>query len=104
MTQEKQAMHRQGDLLFIKSNKKPVGTPTKSKDILRSSVTGHSHSITNGVIYVNEDINWEHMGNFYLEITEDGCEVVHPEHGSIPLEVGIWEVRRQREVSGYVRD
>lgn len=96
-------MYRQGDLLFIKTNK-TIGTAIKSKDILKSSITGHSHSITNGTIYVNDDINWEHKGNFYLYIPDEGTEIIHPEHKSIFLSAGIYEVRRQREVNGYVQD
>ncbi len=97
-------MHRQGDLLFIKIDKEPKGIIQNSKDILKSSVTGHSHKLTEGVIYVNEDVSWENKGNFYLKIPCGGSKVIHEEHKEIPLEEGIWEVRRQREVNGYVKD
>lgn len=100
----KKEMYRQGDLLFIKVDKEPIGNPIKSKDILNSSVTGHAHSITKGIIYVNEDVTWRNKGNFYLEINEEDTKVIHEEHGDIPLSIGIWEVRRQMEVNGYVRD
>ena len=97
-------MYRQGDLLFIRNGKNPVGTLIKSKDILKSSVTGHAHRISVGDVYVNEDITWEDKGNFYLVIPEGGARLIHEEHKTIKLPEGNYEVRRQREVSGYVKD
>jgi len=92
-------MYRQGDLLFIKIDEpgdKVIRRTTK--DILRSSLTGHSHTLTDGFV-------WEsgNLGRFYVEVP-NGAQVVHQEHRPIPLEPGWYEVRRQREVTGYVTD
>lgn len=97
-------MYRQGDLLFIKVDNLPNGLLLKNdKHILNSSVTGHNHSILKGKVYINENPTWNEQGNFYLELLEDD-ELVHQEHKTIELPEGIYEVRRQREVNGYVRD
>ena len=99
-------MYRQGDLLFIKREARqfPAGIKKNSRVVLGSTITGHEHKITEGEVYVNDNVNGRDPGNFYVVIPEGGAELVHPEHKSIPLEEGIYEVRRQREVNGYVQD
>jgi hypothetical protein len=96
-------MYRQGDLLFIKTDE-VSGVKQHSLDILYSSLTGHSHSITKGEVYVNEPERWGRRGNFYVTIPEGGADLVHQEHKTINLPEGIYEVRRQQEVNGYVVD
>lgn len=96
-------MYRQGDLLFIKVDTAPRGIMKESKVVLGSSVTGHDHAITEGKVYENNP-SWEDKANFYVEIPEGGADLVHPEHKTIPLEEGVYQVIRQREVHGYVRD
>lgn len=95
-------MYRQGDLLFIETTT-VQGSYRSGLDILKSSVTGHSHRLSQGKIYVNESTSFSNPGNFYLKL--DGpAQVTHEEHGPIPLTPGVWEVRRQKEVGGYVQD
>lgn len=95
-------MYRQGDLLFLRSDK-IAGEKTHGLDVLHSTVTGHSHSLTRGEVYLNNP-SWQDKGNFYVVIPEGGADLVHPEHDTIKLPAGIYEVRRQREVNGYVQD
>lgn len=95
-------MYRQGDLLFIKTNSEPRGIKLNTKVVLGSSVTGHNHEITSGVVYEHQP-TWSDNANFYVEITED-AKLIHPEHKEIPLEKGVYKVIRQREVGGYVKD
>ncbi len=97
-------MYRQGDLLFIKTEKLADKVQlTHSKVVLGSSITGHDHAITEGKVYVHEP-RWGDNANFYVEIPESGAELTHPEHKTIPLSEGIYKVIRQREVNGYVKD
>lgn len=96
-------MYRQGDLLFIKTNQNPIGIKKHSLVVLGSSITGHEHKLTAGEVYENEP-NWNNKGNFYVVIPVGGADLVHPEHKTISLPEGIYEVRRQREVNGYIRD
>lgn len=103
MTDKK--MYRQGDLLVIETKELPSSAiKTHGLNILGSSVTGHTHKINKEVneVYINEP-TWRNKGNFYLVLTEDDT-LVHEEHGTIKLPAGIYEVRRQREVNGYVAD
>lgn len=93
-------MYRQGDLLFIKTTEAPQGVKLKDKTILCSSVTGHAHKITKGVVWSNGD----NRPSYYLEIPEGGSDLVHEEHKTIPLPEGTYQVIRQREVTGYVQD
>ncbi|MDP1570798.1 MAG: hypothetical protein Q8L86_12440 [Vicinamibacterales bacterium] len=65
-------------------------------------MTGHSHTLTAGQIFVNEP-NWEDNANFYVMVPE-GAQLVHAEHAAITLPEGVYKVVRQREVTGYVRD
>lgn len=97
-------MYRQGDLLFIKTD--AIGENATmlrdTKVILGSSVTGHAHKLSDGFVYSNEP-KWGDNANFYLNVP-NGANVLHEEHGPIPLPAGIYKVIRQREVNGYVVD
>lgn len=95
-------MYRQGDLLFIKTSEM-FGIKKHNLVVLESSITGHDHAITKGEVWVNEPSR-DRMGNFYVVIPEGGADLIHPEHKTIPLPEGVYEVRRQREVNGYVKD
>lgn len=98
-------MYRQGDLLFIKTDGSiaPKGTLKNDTVVLGSSITGHEHKLLQGKVYVNEP-TFSDRANFYVVINEPGTDLVHPEHHSIPLPAGIYQVIRQREVNGYVAD
>ena len=47
---------------------------------------------------------WSDTANFYVEIPEEGADLVHPEHRTIHFTEGVYRVIRQKEVNGYVRD
>lgn len=96
-------MYRQGDLLFIKTDSlSSDAVETKSLVVLGSNITGHDHAITKGKVYTHEP-TWSNRANFYVSVP-DGADLTHPEHRTIPLPAGTYEVIRQREVNGYVRD
>jgi hypothetical protein len=98
-------MYRQGDLLIIEANNVPEeAVKLNTLNILGSSVTGHVHKLTkNSSVVYSHTPTWDRRGNFYLIIKEPD-KLVHEEHKSIDLPVGVYEVRRQREVNGYVAD
>lgn len=96
--------YRQGDLLFIKTDKLSTEAhKINSLVVLGSSITGHNHAITKGEVFTHEP-TWKDRANFYVNIPTGGAELTHPEHKTIPLSEGIYKVIRQREVNGYVRD
>ncbi len=105
-------MYRQGDLLFINTSDSLQGTLKKGKGsriVLGSNITGHDHAITKGEVYVVDLASverWERdrTPNFFVRIPAEGADLIHPEHGTIPLPGGTYKVIRQREVNGYVAD
>lgn len=94
-------MYRQGDILLIKVETNPL-TVAVNTDILREgTITGHHHKIVHGKIFF-QPIDSNHV--FAYVAAEKECKLVHDEHKTIKLPEGIYEVRRQREVRGYVQD
>lgn len=84
---------RQGDLLFIKVDKK--NTPSdavraKTNVLALGEVTGHSHRAEGAAVLEQPS------GQKFVEAKNDWT-VVHDEHDPITLSRGTWEVRRQQE-------
>lgn len=97
-------MYRQGDLLLIKKENLDLGefSQSPSKVLREGSMTGHYHKLNKGQIFFREI---DSKGVFAaVKSNEEGTKLLHDEHKEIPLPMGIYEVRRQREVSGYVKD
>ena len=102
----KAEMYRQGDILLIKRNgfeeldyKESISE--KSDILIEGTLTGHHHRVINGSIW-KQEINSQ--GVFAYVLAKKNCVLIHDEHEPINLPEGIYEVRRQREVSGYVDD
>jgi len=75
-------MYRQGDLLFIKVNKKPKKLSRIYTNVIaRGEATGHAHTLIGGELYYY----WDSEAN--------------EEHKPIILEKGYWIVIRQKEYS-----
>ena len=83
---------RQGDLLFVLQETRPVVdlTPQQSNVIVAGEATGHAHRLTEGTILEAPD------GTLYLDLPY-AARVVHEEHNAITLDPGFWLVVRQRE-------
>lgn len=94
-------MYRQGDILLIERGANPLDQPANTDILREGTLTGHHHKIINGKIFF-QPIDDNHIFA-YVEANKD-CRLVHDEHGTIELSEGIYEVRRQREVRGYVED
>lgn len=99
-------MYRQGDLLFVKVDRRPEGKPIHTLAVLPSPITGHTHRIDRGEIYANVPRNGDEFSraSFHVVIPEGGANLLHEEHKTIPLPGGTYAVIRQREVHGYVQD
>jgi len=93
-------MYRQGDILLIESNQ-IIGSKTNTDILMEGSITGHHHKVKNGTIYKQETDRDLVFGSV---VANEGCVLIHDEHKSIKLPEGIYNVRRQREVTGYVKD
>lgn len=89
-------IYRQGDILLKACERKDWVKEKEDGVILCSSVTGHSHKITNGKLLESND---------RLAVVSDGTtKIVHEEHGEILLPKGYYDVVRQRELGGFVYD
>lgn len=88
-------MHRQGDILFIKTE---TGIPQDTKEqkdgiVAKGEVTGHHHRIGDGVkaaLFVAANMS------AWIRVKQK-TDILHEEHNTVTLPVGEWEVRRQRE-------
>ena len=86
--------YRQGDVLIFQikkpRNKKVTDFGFKPKGdniIIEGEITGHLHEVTNGKLYEKE-------GKLIVEAGK-GCVLIHPEHASIPLPQGVYEIKIQ---------
>jgi hypothetical protein len=94
-------MFRQGDILLISTENTILGSKANTDVLREGTLTGHHHRIKNGQIYFQEI---DRNNVFAYVVAFDGCELFHDEHKTIKIPVGTYEVRRQREVNGYVVD
>lgn len=94
-------MYRQGDILLIERDENPLIQLANTNILKEGTLTGHHHKVKNGKIFF-QPIDDKQV--FAYVMAEDNCELYHDEHRTIKLPIGVYEVRRQREVNGYVRD
>lgn len=108
-------MYRQGDILFIECSEVSDDSieVKNNKVIIQSPITGHTHSITSGKLFFrnlvrfDENDSWNDLnskGVIGFVEANDKTKVIHQEHKEIALPSGIYEIRRQKEVGGFVND
>jgi len=93
---------RQGDIFFVKLESEPTledAKPIKTGVIARGEQTGHMHrvapsSLSGGAALVLL------ARSMYLRSPEAGATIVHEEHGTIQLPVGVYAVVNQQEFDG----
>ena len=84
-------MRRQGELI-IKPCEKAEGKKLDHLILAEGEVTGHKHEITHGKAEL-----YEKNGTMYLKIISDEAELTHPDHKTLALPQGTYEVIKQRE-------
>lgn len=102
-------MKRQGDILLVPVNELPgdlTEVPRQNGRIVlaEGEITGHLHAIdAEEAVFLAEDLD-SPEGRFLIveeaeAITKEaaGVALTHPEHDTVTLEPGLYEVRRQRE-------
>ena len=82
-------MYRHGELLIKASRVK--GKKLKHLILAEGEVTSHKHAITKGKAEL-----YEHEGTLFLKCLSE-CELSHPDHKTIVLPKGEYEVTPQRE-------
>ena len=94
---------RQGDV-FVEKVRSVKGQPVKTDRVILAygEVTGHCHEVvavdpcTDTETMPSAQLFEEPDGARYL-LVERACQIVHQEHGTIPLAPGAYRVTRQRE-------
>ena len=85
-------IYRQGDLLFEESDKIPSGfSASNSPVILEGEATGHSHRLVKGMVFRSS-----YQREMFIKV-ENGGRVVHEEHATLHLPMGVFKVVRQIE-------
>lgn len=98
-----QTLWRQGDILIQTCDKLPEKEHLKRKKgtvLVHGEASGHTHSLANrrtGRIFESLIEREKALGTLYLEIFVEKADIVHPEHGTISLNQGVYRVWRQRE-------
>lgn len=91
------AIARHGDLMFAKATLPKDAKALTTKELLRSTVTGHVHGVEGeAVIYAGKPQRETGSGH-YVVVTGPARAGLHLEHASAPLPVGTYEVLRKRE-------
>lgn len=91
---------RQGDVMLervpeIPKDAIPVDWSKEGRVILvLGQATGHAHALSTDKTTMRETGS----GDRFLDV-QDGAELVHEEHSTIPLPAGLYQVIRQREYS-----
>jgi len=105
-------MCRQGDILIRKLSDDFTETCVFmvkdckiSKDgiLMKGSMTGHHHKIDWARVFFIKEPSRDSNVFAYLVIDKE-AKLTHDEHRPITIPGGVYEVRRQREVTGYVKD
>ncbi len=91
------AIARHGDLMFAKSILPKDAKALTTRELLKSTVTGHVHGIEgNAVIYSGKATRATGSGH-YVVVQGPAQAGMHLEHKAITLPVGTYEVLRKRE-------
>lgn len=102
-------MFRQGDVLIIPlaghappAHAKPLAREGGRVVLAHGEVTGHAHAIGSprAALFRDDGSNGGSNGRTLLQVIgADAVQLSHEEHGTIALDPGLYEVRRQREYS-----
>lgn len=91
--------YRQGDVLLertdeISQQAQPVERTKKGLVIVEGEATGHAHAVLDEGVEMYEST--ANDVEKWLKV-QGGATVVHPDHGSITLDNGIYHTIRQQE-------
>ncbi len=85
--------YRQGDVLLIKvDDALELNEEACSSVLAEGEITGHKHEVIGGTVHTRK---W-YSEPKYVQSTGK-TTLVHPEHGHIKINKGLFEVRIQRE-------
>jgi hypothetical protein len=99
-----QGLIRQGDVLLVPVTTIPPGIEPVGREhgrviLAHGEVTGHHHSIASPDVTLVSRREADDL-HVWLSVTApEPVELEHPEHATLLVPPGLWEVRRQREYS-----
>jgi hypothetical protein len=104
-------MYRHGDILLIPRWPGRIQMPppskmtrAKSRILAEGEETGHMHTLVGELAYWERHRIPEWFRSdpppMFVEVLAGGAELTHPEHGTIAVPAGVYEVRRQRTYTG----
>ena len=94
---------RQGDIYFVKLDSEPTmedAKPVKTGVIARGEQTGHMHRVSSASLAGGGAALVLRSRSMYLRSPEAGATIVHEEHGTLELPVGVYAVVNQQEFDG----
>ena len=94
-------LYRHGDVILKTVDSLPQNAKKRGNLTLAyGEITGHSHRIADP----STAHSYELDGQLYLEVTAPSAQLIHEEHATIQLAMGIYQVWQQREYSpGEIR-
>ena len=90
-----QTSYRQGEVLLIKETSEVVFGDELSTVLAEGEITGHKHEIIDGKVFGRQ--YWGSGTHFV--VSNGKTTLIHPEHGPVKIDKGVWRVRIQREYS-----
>ena len=90
-----QTSYRQGEVLLIKETSEIEFGSELSTVLAEGEATGHKHEIIDGQVF--ERKYWGGENKFV--VSNGNTTLIHPEHGPVKIDKGVWRVRIQREYS-----
>jgi hypothetical protein len=91
------AIARHGDLMFAKSALPDDAKALTTKELLRSTVTGHVHGVEGQAVIYSGKAQRATGSGHYVVVTGPARAGMHLEHKPITLPRGTYEVLRKRE-------
>lgn len=91
------AIARHGDLMFAKALLPEGAKRLTTRELLRSTVTGHVHGVDGAAVIYTGKAQRETGSGYYVVVTGPAQAGMHLEHKPITLPVGTYEVLRKRE-------
>ena len=89
--------YRQGDILIRPVDAIPDGlTAVAHRTLAEGEATGHLHAIASENTTLITPGEADELRAWYLLVQDKPVELTHPEHGTIVLDPGAYEVLRQR--------
>ena len=90
--------YQQGDIILVRISE-IKGKKLNHLILATGEVTGHNHCITKGDVEL-----YEHEGTLFLRIYSDTAELAHPEHKTIVLPKGDFEIKKVREYDHFAEE